>query len=105
MTGGCFAVKTITVTTPRPGGNIAANGAAVMELYPNPTTGIINVNVNVAGTLVIYSLEGKQMAQYQIQSGVTSMNIPLNVAAGMYICRFNGDDGSSAMVRLIYDVR
>jgi len=46
---------------------IASEEAAVLKLYPNPNKGSFNTHTNGAGTLAIYTLEGKtkQRINYQ----------------------------------------
>jgi uncharacterized protein YjdB len=94
------ASKAITVSASKDG----IDNAVSIEttLYPNPTSGSFNVNAGVAGTLVVHSLEGKEVGVYQLQQGITSVSLPNGIASGVYVCQFRGDDGSVMTIRLVY---
>jgi len=55
---------------------IASEEAAVLKLYPNPNKGSFNTHTNGAGTLAIYTLEGKTIATYQLSEGTTLLDLP-----------------------------
>jgi hypothetical protein len=75
---------------------------SVFTVSPNPTTGAINLTTDIAGKVVIYTIDGKQLQEYEAKAGTTSISLPSGIASGVYILRFNGVDGSSKMVRLVY---
>jgi hypothetical protein len=77
-------------------------GNSVFNVSPNPTTGAINLTTDVAGKVVIYTIDGKELQQYEAKEGATSIALPAGLASGVYMLRFNGADGSSKMVRLVY---
>ncbi|MES2702917.1 MAG: Ig-like domain-containing protein [Bacteroidota bacterium] len=100
---GCFTTAAVTVDAcPRPGGNVAAT-ASGLQLYPNPTTGAFNVVSEVAGTLHLFTIDGKEVAKYDIASGINSLSLPQGIAVGVYMCRYIGNDGSTMMIRLIHE--
>jgi uncharacterized protein YjdB len=78
-------------------------GNTSVSLYPNPTTGTFTVSAHDAGTLSVYTLDGRELAKYEVNKGETSMTLPGNLAAGIYMARFNGNDGSTVMVRLVVE--
>lgn len=80
--------------------NEIANSSFV--LYPNPTEGTIFLVSDVPGTVSVYSVDGKQVANFEIVSGKTSVTLPSNIAHGVYTCRFVSATGDSKIVRLIY---
>jgi uncharacterized protein YjdB len=82
------------------GGTDGDNNAFTVS--PNPTTGAINLTTDVAGKVVIYTIDGKQLQQYEAKAGTTGITLPSGLANGVYMLRFNGADGSSKMVRLVY---
>jgi hypothetical protein len=101
---GCYATLPITIITPREIGNTATEEAtATFELYPNPTTGTFNINTPAAGTFSMYTLEGKAVEQYNVTAGTNILNMPKGLASGIYMCRFSGENGTSVMVRLVYN--
>jgi hypothetical protein len=75
---------------------------SVFTVSPNPTTGAINLTTDVAGKVVIYTIDGKQLQENEAKEGVTCISLPAGIASGVYLLRFNGADGSSKMVRLVY---
>jgi hypothetical protein len=77
---------------------------SVFTISPNPTTGAINLTTNVAGKVVIYTIDGKELQQYEAKAGTTSISLPSGIASGVYMLRFYGVDGSSRMVRLVFQL-
>jgi uncharacterized protein YjdB len=101
--------RTLTVNV---GACRAADGAtsfenvmntAVLGLYPNPTAGDITANTIISGTLFLYALDGREVRQYALKKGETTIALPNELAKGIYMCRFNGEDGSTVMVRLVVE--
>ncbi len=72
------------------------------SVYPNPTSGTLTVETQVSGVFTIYTIDGKQVQQYTITELLATLILPGNLASGIYMCRFNGDDGSTAIIRLVY---
>ncbi len=105
--GECTATAVVTVTpSAKPGGqqNALAESEALFILYPNPTTtGALTIQSSISGAVVIYSMDGKQILEEQVANGVTTLSLPGNLASGMYMVRFRGDDGSSKMGKLVYE--
>ncbi len=63
----------------------------------------MTVEAPVAGTFTLYTIDGKQVASCELAAATTSVSLPRDLAAGIYMCRFNGTDGSTAVVRLVYE--
>jgi trimeric autotransporter adhesin len=103
---GCMRTGVIEVVAARPGNPGPGKGQtgvnSIYSLYPNPTSGIININSPVRGMLVVYTIDGKQVAQYRLTSATTTVTLPKKLAAGMYMCKFTGDDNSTDIIRLQY---
>ncbi len=72
------------------------------NLYPNPTNGSLNIESGVDGKLTIYTIDGKMIETINIIQPVTATLLPAHLSTGVYMCRFVGADGSSAVVRLVY---
>jgi hypothetical protein len=70
-------------------------------LYPNPTTGNLTISSSVSGELSIYTIEGKVAGQYSITTGTNTIQLSSDLAAGVYLCRFTGIDGSTQQVRMV----
>ena len=101
---GCISVTVVTVNScARPGMTEGTDGDnSVFTVSPNPTTGAINLTTDVAGKVVIYTIDGKQLQQYEAIAGTTAITLPSGMASGVYMLRFTGADGSSRMARLVY---
>ncbi|MES2703357.1 MAG: FG-GAP-like repeat-containing protein [Bacteroidota bacterium] len=102
---GCYATQAVTVEAcSRPGGSSIDQPAFnSMQLYPNPTTGAFNVVSEGAGTIYLYTMDGKELAKYIVTAGINSFSLPPGIAAGVYMCRYAGSDGATMIVRLHYD--
>lgn len=97
----CYVTGNATVTSP--GGRSATLGDAVKVLiYPNPTNGRLSIETATEGVFTIYTLDGKQLEQYKTEAPATHINLPGNLAAGVYMCRFEGTDGNTQIVRIVY---
>jgi trimeric autotransporter adhesin len=102
---GCFGTRSINVVAARagsPSGGVIDN-AGVLKVFPNPTSGSITIDAPVSGTFIVYTIDGKEVAQYTIGATTVTASLPQHLAAGVYMCRFNGADGTSAIVRLVYE--
>lgn len=72
------------------------------NVYPNPTSGVINVESSVAGSFAVYTFDGKQVSEFQIGANTTTVTLPAGLTAGVYICQFRFEDGTSKTVKLFY---
>jgi hypothetical protein len=43
------------------------------------------------------------VARYEVTNAETQITLPPTLARGVYMCRFNGNDGSTVMVRLVVE--
>jgi uncharacterized protein YjdB len=103
---GCKATKVVTVNIC--GSREMTTAVATTEfdthavIFPNPTSGMFTINSPEAGTLSVLAVNGKVVANYNIDKGNTNIVLPQELAVGVYVCRFNGADGAAATIRLIY---
>ncbi len=81
--------------------NVSMGGGEI-TLYPNPTSGVFTLQTPVAGTLSVYSVEGKTIGTYKAEAGGTKILLPEGIADGIYVCRYEGSDGTNTVLRLIY---
>jgi trimeric autotransporter adhesin len=104
-TTGCFRTYPMMVFAARPGDADATVPEAVKELkvYPNPSSGMLTIDAPVAGAFTVYTIDGRQVAQYSVAASANRISLPQQLAAGVYMCRFAGADGSTAIVRLVYE--
>ncbi len=106
--GGCTTTKTLTITSTNPPPHGGSTGVELLpvqvgavSLYPNPSNGAINIRADVAGVFYLYSLDGKALGAYKISEGVTSVTLLNELAPGIYMGRYLGDDGNVALFKVV----
>jgi uncharacterized protein YjdB len=103
MPTGCFVTRTMNVAAARGvEGEVSSAAISEVRIYPNPTTGTFSIATNISGVTSMYTIDGKELQQYEVKAGTTDITLPAGLTNGVYMLRFNGADGSSKMVRLIY---
>jgi trimeric autotransporter adhesin len=101
---GCFGTRGVNVLAARAGSPSGViESAGLLKVYPNPTSGTLTIDAPEAGTFTVYTIDGKEVAQYTVSASVNMVTLPSSLAAGIYMCRFVGADGASAIVRLVYE--
>ncbi|GAA4466371.1 hypothetical protein GCM10023093_20420 [Nemorincola caseinilytica] len=98
---GCFSTAPASISTLRPA-VIGGPSIAHIKIYPNPTSRYVSIEAPVNGTFVVYAMDGKRVGVYNVVTPVTAISLPGDLAAGMYTCRFEGEDGSNSMITLVY---
>jgi len=78
-----------------------ANGG--LEWYPNPTQGAIHLQSVREGILAIYNLQGQKLAQYHLEKGTQTIQLPRSLSAGIYYGRFMGVNGASESIKISYE--
>lgn len=74
-----------------------------MSLYPNPTNGIFTISVSEKGTLYLYTRTGQTIYQIEIPEKTSVVNLPADLAKGVYFGKFISKQGTvSDIVRIIY---
>ncbi len=73
-----------------------------LSIYPNPTNGAFSISAPVDGILSVLTVDGRVVAHYNVTNGETNLTISENLSAGVYICRFEGKDGSTEMLKLLF---
>jgi subtilisin-like proprotein convertase family protein len=88
----------------KPGGQVTESvGSNVsFTVAPNPTTGDLTINTGVAGELAVYTIDGRELKRYEVANGSSVVAMPSGIASGVYMLRFKGDDGSTKMMRIVY---
>ena len=103
---GCSATATLTIasTSPPPPHTTGVTGITKGEdvlLYPNPTNGSINIRADVAGAFYLYSLDGKTLGVYKVSEGITGVTLPNELAPGIYMGRYVGEDGNVTLFKIM----
>lgn len=81
------------------GANVNTNQSVVV--FPNPATDNLNVQSSVAGTFILYAVDAKVIGNYPVAEGITPIRLPYDLAAGSYIGRFVGQDGTEMSFRIV----
>jgi uncharacterized protein YjdB len=104
VAGACTntVTKNVSVVASRPGEATAGEPTAI-NLYPNPTSGSFTFETAQAGDLHIFTIDGRQVASYSVEKGATQVTLPAGIAAGVYMCRYTAADGSTTMIRLVFE--
>jgi uncharacterized protein YjdB len=104
-TTGCRSIKAMTVN-PTPlakGVGATENGGSIkFAVYPNPTHGTLTVETSTAGTFRMFTIDSKLLGTYHIETPSATIQLPSDLASGIYMCQFNREDGTMETVRLIY---
>ena len=74
-----------------------------VQLYPNPTSSNFTIQAVANGTFYLYTMDGKELAQYTVTADANTFNIPKGLAAGVYMGKYRGEDGSGMVVRVVYE--
>ena len=54
--------------------------------------------------VIIYNIQGQQVAEYKVMPGVNTVRLPIGLAAGVYMVKYMGEAGSApVVVRLVYE--
>lgn len=83
--------------------NNGPDKSAGLRLFPNPARSFFTVETPIQGILVLSATDGKQISQYNLPAGATSISLPAHLAAGVYMCRFIASDGNMQIMRLVYN--
>ena len=74
------------------------------SLFPNPSTGAFSLNCIQSGVVIIYNMQGQQVAEYKVMPGENTVRLPIGLAAGVYMVQYMGEAGSApVVVRLVYE--
>jgi uncharacterized protein YjdB len=105
LSTGCRSIRTVNVVAARPYSSPDSELAQtrLLKVYPNPTSGTLNVDAPVSGTFIVYRIDGRGVTQYTLSASANNVTLPSNLSTGIYMCRFIGIDGSSAVVSLLYE--
>jgi N-acetylneuraminic acid mutarotase len=99
-TNNCTDADVITLSV-SPCMNIESynDDVSLLSVFPNPSSGEINIHCVETGFLIITNMIGQAVLETEINSRYTSLNTKL--AAGIYLCSLNSPNGKTSTVRLI----
>jgi len=82
--------------------NDAEQSTTIMEVFPNPSTGMLTVKTACAGKLFFYNQRGKEKASCIVNEGANPIFLQQVLFPGTYLCKFEGVNGSTAEVKVTY---
>ena len=57
-----------------------------------------------SGTVILYNMQGQQVATYKVMAGATNLRLPSGVGAGVYMVKYAGEGNNGPVVlRLVYE--
>ena len=78
--------------------NTASNALSEIKVYPNPTKGILNINLdsNIFGesTFVMYDIQGREVVTKKSSNPIETLNIE-NFSEGIYMLTIENDFGKT----------
>jgi uncharacterized protein YjdB len=99
------SVYVINITTSKPGANAIepAAQATVLNVYPNPSTGLLNLETaqdKIISQVLVFDIAGKLMQQVSGSANAVQVNIS-DYTPGMYILKVMHQDGEISQVRVV----
>ena len=93
-----YRIRKTSITLAVPTINIAAIGN--VYIYPNPTTGTVNIANAANCRITINDVLGKEVLQASIASAKATLDIS-NLASGVYILQATNNNGESKTMKII----
>lgn len=73
-----------------------------LSVYPNPSNGVFNIEIEDNGSIQVYDLVGKQIMNKNIQSGNSTINLS-SFSQGIYFLKITNDLNQTKTVKIIKD--
>jgi uncharacterized protein YjdB len=101
---GCVRTRVATVNPfgSRPFITDPTSGSIYTRIFPSPTNGVITVDAPGTGVLSVLTIDGRALVTYHIVPANNTVQLPHNLAHGIYVCRFVADDGAETIARIVY---
>ncbi len=77
---------------------------ANFEVYPIPTKGMLTIKTECVGKVSFFSLKGKAKGSCLVNEGTNIIYLETVLNPGTYICKFDGVNGSTGEVRVVYQL-
>lgn len=84
------------------GPNVTVQQPAI-TIYPNPTNGTFAIKTPGSGMLDLFTIDGRLVTRFEVAGKTADIQMPRDLKAGVYVCRFTNDDGTTTNVRLVYE--
>jgi len=108
ITTGCRSLKAMTVnptTLSRGVAGVDNTDGVVFAVFPNPTKGAITIETSTTGVFTINTIDGRLISEHKIETSAVYIQLPADIASGIYLCKFTRNDGSVETVRLVYTLQ
>lgn len=69
--------------------NILTQDIFPLQIFPNPSDGLLSIKTNSSGPIEIYNINGKLLLNTQIQEGKNTLNLE-TFSEGIYFLKFEG---------------
>jgi Secretion system C-terminal sorting domain len=92
----CTNTASVTVVVSSCIGLEDINSTAILNVYPNPSTGIFQLQVKEEVQIAVYSVEGRLIQQMQLIPGNHLLNLEKE-ATGIYLLQINTSNGQYRM--------
>ena len=53
--------------------------------------------------LDLFTIDGRLVTRFEVAGKTADIQMPRDLKAGVYVCRFTNDDGTTTNVRLVYE--
>jgi uncharacterized protein YjdB len=77
--------------------------ATPFAVTPNPSRGVLCVKAPSAGSITLYTIDGREIKQYFTKTVQSSITLPASLARGVYLLRFRGADGSNMIEKVVFE--
>ena len=78
----------------------AFDATTKLEMYPNPTNGVVNFNINEPVSIELFDIVGKSVGATKIDSGSSSFDFS-NYTAGVYLVKATNQTGATKTYKLV----
>lgn len=90
----CSSSKCASVTVDDGINSVASIPVNNLKVYPNPSTGVINVDYAKNAEITIYSIDGSTVKVLEIVAGLTEINLT-ELPKGTYLMKITSEEGVS----------
>jgi trimeric autotransporter adhesin len=101
--GTATATYTVSVTASRSAVDVFSTSveAKNISIFPNPSTGLLNISSGSKGKITIYSVDGRVVTTEPVYTGTKQVSLPADLARGIYLVKFIGDNGTTHTTRIV----
>lgn len=98
LSTGCSSSQTVSLGKLCVGINNLATKTGIVRAYPNPSEGILNVEVNSNMTVMVYDAVGKKVFEGDLIQGTNKLDLT-HLLNGIYLLRFDRDSSALKFIK------